>query len=78
MIVTRPIRDNEPDLLLGHELNNVLVFDLHENNLEEIKCPDKGWTHDKLEVLSQKLNVKYKSGWDAFFSCGRWIGCSEV
>lgn len=75
MIVCRPVNSNEPDLLIGHErdqLRFVAVADA-ERVLLRVDPPLAGWTHDALEAAEWPQ----ADAWNAFLGA-QWIGSSEV
>lgn len=76
MIVARP-KQNEPDLLAGNELCNLIISDLNGLVVETVHPPADGWTHDKLEAVSYDTICPY--GWDAYLgNKDNWVGSSEV
>lgn len=75
MIVTRPINQNEPDLLSGNVSKVFNIFDLDGALVCTIEPPAGGWTHDKLEAIDCYALAPY--GWDAYLQ-NDWIGSSEI
>lgn len=75
MIVTRPIRPEEPDLLKGSEAAP-LHFMSCGHKASEVKIvlpPDTGWTHEALEAVEPP----HTGAWDAYLG-DTWVGSSEV
>ena len=73
-IVARKLSDNEPDLLIGHEHEDLIITDLDKVTLKVIRPPTNGWTHDILESINY---YSINDAWDAYLG-KQWIGCSEV
>ena len=75
MIVARSTSPVEPDLLLGHELTALCIFDL--DGVEQISYPPPlgGWSHSVLECMD--YDSVSPDGWDAYLG-DQWIGSSEV
>lgn len=76
-IVTKPIEEDDPDLLAGSEMAPVEITDLSRETIVSLKAPENGWTHDQMDSLSCFLDSVYSCGWEAYLD-GNWIGCSEV
>ncbi|AEH16194.1 hypothetical protein Sbal117_4556 (plasmid) [Shewanella baltica OS117] len=77
MIVSRPINNENNDLLVGCEQSCLLIRDLKDNLVLCQKAPDGGWTHDALEAFDYYQYSPY--GWDAYLgNKDNWIGSSEV
>lgn len=81
-VVARPF-ESEPDLLIGHEFDSLIVTDLDKNQVDKVQPPIGGWTHDSLEAYeSEHLYAKPQSGiegWDLYLGAlENWIGGSEV
>lgn len=77
MLVSRPVYLHEPDLLQGHEEDDLCVYSLDGNLLMRQAAPVTGWTHEKLDGLDQVLINQFPDGWDAWLG-GQWVGSSEV
>lgn len=75
MIITRPINDSEPDLLIGFEQNDLIIKDLDSNVVATITSNKNGWTHDALETFDFDSYSPF--GWVAYLG-EEWIGSSEV
>lgn len=75
MIITRPLRPGEPDLLIGQEREPVRFVsdDTPRREIASVPAPAHGWTHDALEAV-RPPQVAY---WDAYLGI-RWVGSSEV
>jgi hypothetical protein len=76
VIVTRPINNGEPDLLIGFECLALIIHDLNGNEVAKVTPPNSHWTHDALESLDIYAYGPY--GWDAYLGDNNWIGSSEV
>lgn len=74
MIVARPLHDSEPDLLVGYELQPLVVKDLDDKEIHRIDAPNNGWSHDELESIDY---CSISPEWDAYLG-SQWIGSSEV
>lgn len=92
MLVARP-ENNEPDLLKGHEFEDLYLYDLEGILIVRQNPPEEGWNHDSLEMVTDGIvtadehpTLKQKGnpleyGWDAYLgdkSKDGWIGSSEV
>ncbi|MCU8056142.1 hypothetical protein L5L78_08005 [Shewanella sp. SM34] len=75
MIVTRPIHNGEPDLLVGFECLTLTIQDLDGNEVAKVSAPNGHWTHDALESLD--IYAYSPNGWNAYLD-NHWIGSSEV
>ncbi|MFM2588167.1 hypothetical protein [Vibrio sp. TBV020] len=75
MIVSKPVRSNEPDLLIGHEHQPLRIVNLQGELVAQYCASVSGWTHDALECVDY-FSVS-PDGWDAYLS-DQWIGSSEV
>ena len=75
MIVSRPVRSGEPDLLIGHEYCPLWIIDLQGELMALYCAPNGGWTHDALECVDY-FSVS-PDGWEAYLG-KQWIGSSEV
>jgi hypothetical protein len=73
LIVTRPERETEADLLAGRERMDLLVTPLCGGERLSIPAPSDGWTHARLETAVERVEPP----WDASLG-GQWIGSSEV
>lgn len=81
-VVSKPF-DGEPDLLIGHEHDVLLVTDLDKNKVVEVPSPAGGWTHEFLEAYEREHLYPGKEyeleGWELFLGdLTNWIGGSEV
>ena len=74
-IVTRPVSENEPDILTGREFQSLIIKDLNDSMVKTIKADASGWTHDKLESIDYFEYSQF--GWNAYLA-DEWIGSSEV
>lgn len=74
MIVARPIKPFEADLLIGHE-HCTLCFVTAPGGkiLPASNPPQGGWTHDALEAVVPPT----VEPWDAFLG-NQWVGRSEI
>lgn len=74
MIVARPQKAGEPDLLVGQERCSLRITTLAGNQeLAALQPPQEGWTHDALESVA----LPKDSAWNAFLGV-RWVGSSEI
>ncbi|MBO2656034.1 hypothetical protein I6M49_21560 [Shewanella algae] len=77
MIITEPLNANEPDLLVGNENKDLLIYDLDEQFIHRQPPPVNGWTHASLAQFDLYYFAPF--GWLAYLgSTDEWIGCSEV
>lgn len=77
MIVTRPIKTSELDLLTNNENQLLIITDLGKVEIKRIPPPKGGWSHEKLEAIN--FNEISPHGWEAYLGdTGTWIGGSEV
>ncbi|KIF53262.1 hypothetical protein H735_10070 [Vibrio owensii CAIM 1854 = LMG 25443] len=74
MIVSRPLHDNEPDLLAGFESQPLVIKNLDDIEIHRIGAPLSGWSHDALERYDY---YSISSEWDAYLG-SQWIGSSEL
>lgn len=81
-IVARPLSEDEPDLLIGHECSDLVFTDADEKTFRSVQSPVRGWTHDLLETQEHQLPDDIsKNVWDAHLVNGDqrvWIGSSEI
>lgn len=79
-VITRPITDSEPDLLLGKENEKLIVTDLGKKVTATVTPPKNGWTHCLLEQT--KLDrIIVGNGYELFLGevhSNNWIGSSEL
>lgn len=75
MIVARPCRSHEPDLLIGREFEPLIIQDLAGVECVRYAPPNNGWTHTALECVDY-FSVS-PDGWEAYLGT-QWIGSSEV
>lgn len=80
MIVARPEKPSEPDLLAGFEFHMLVFKDLDGHVIQQHTPPPKGWTHQLLEDIAHALpEQSHRDGWDAYLGdSSNWIGSSEV
>ncbi|WP_330944780.1 hypothetical protein [Vibrio diabolicus] len=77
MIITEPLNANEPDLLVGNEHKDLLIYDLNGQFIHRQHPPENGWTHASLAQFDLYQVAPF--GWEAYLgSTGDWIGSSEV
>lgn len=73
MIVVRPFKAGEPDLLPGNQAQPLRFVTLGgDRELARVPAPAGGWTHAALEACTCPADA-----WDAFLGV-QWIGSSEV
>ncbi|MFZ3461418.1 hypothetical protein [Vibrio harveyi] len=78
MIISRPIKQTEPDLLKGNEHNELIIKNLDGAVIATITLSSKmGWTHDLLEQTNSYAHCLSPDGWDAYLG-KQWIGSSEI
>ncbi|EGQ8547891.1 hypothetical protein ACPHXT_004023 [Vibrio alginolyticus] len=78
MIISRPINQSEPDLLIGNEFSPIIIKDLDEQVIVTIEPSlPAGWTHDLLEQTNTYAQSISPDGWEAYLG-GQWIGSSEI
>ena len=79
MIITRPVKPTEKDLLIGLEGSLLLITSLDDEVIKKIDAPAGGWSHDALEAID--YDAIDPNGWNAYLtevSSDNWIGSSEV
>ncbi|WP_152966532.1 hypothetical protein [Gulbenkiania mobilis] len=80
MIVTKPVKQHEPDLLTGNE-RSTLHF-LHEDGsacaqvIFSVEPPPEGWTHELLEQATFDVRLSDVC-WSAYLDTS-WVGSSEI
>jgi hypothetical protein len=80
-IVARPLTENEPDLLPGLEMCNLVFKNEDGITVRDIPAPALGWTHDSLEAQERLLPAGITQNvWDAYLigQEPNWIGSSEI
>lgn len=76
-IVARPLHLAEPDLLVGHEHDALIITGPDGEELQQVQPPATGWTHDLLESIDYNTIAPFC--WDAYLgSLAHWIGSSET
>lgn len=74
MIVARPQKAGEPDLLVGQQRCALRFATLTGNQELEVHQPPKeGWTHDALDAVT----LPKGEPWNAFLGT-QWVGSSEI
>lgn len=74
MIVVRPKKVGEPDLLVGLERCPLRFVTLTGNQeLAALQPPPEGWTHEVLEAVA----LPKSAAWNAFLGA-QWVGSSEI
>jgi hypothetical protein len=75
MLVSRPIKTDEPDLLVGHEGKDLRYVACNGREIATVAAPKAGWTHDALERVTAPATAA--EPWDAYLGA-QWVGSSEV
>lgn len=80
MIVTRPVKQDEPDLLIGNEHSTLQFW--HEDGsacaqvIFSVEPPAEGWTHELLDQATFDARLRDVS-WSAYLGKS-WVGSSEI
>lgn len=76
MIVAKPLKAGEQDLLQGNEQEELVITNGADEILLQLPAPEGGWTHALLDKAVEDQRLVGKA-WDAYLF-GIWIGSSEV
>lgn len=79
--IGRPLRPEEPDLLLGYEAMTLIakIMDDEVINTISIESPEGGWSHDQIELICSKpFAVESATHTVDLYLWDRFVGSTEI